>query len=160
LHRKVREARLDYHHKLALRLIRENQTVAVESLHVTGLARTRLAKSVHDAAWGTLLRLLVEKAARCGRQIIAVGQWEPRSQTCSVCGTKDGPKFLNVRKWTCGACGVRLDRDFNAAVNIMLVAGRAESLNAREGDIRLKLASADPAELGTRRTDPNPVRAA
>src|SRR5664279_2973174 len=57
LHRKVRETRLDAHHKLALRLIRDNQAVYVEDLAVSGLARTRLAKSVHDAGWATLVRL-------------------------------------------------------------------------------------------------------
>ena len=61
-HRKVREARADHLHKTALRLVRDNQAVYVEDLAVSGLARTRLAKSVHDAGWATLVRLLEEKA--------------------------------------------------------------------------------------------------
>ena len=86
LHRKVRETRLDGHHKLALRLIRDNQAVYVEDLAVSGLARTRLAKSVHDAGWATLVRLLEEKAERCHRQVVKVGRWFPSSQLCSQCG--------------------------------------------------------------------------
>lgn len=66
-HRKVRQARTGHLHKTALRLVRDNQAVYVEDLAVSGLARTRLAKSVHDAGWATLVRLLEEKAERYGR---------------------------------------------------------------------------------------------
>lgn len=71
----MRETRLGAHHKLALRLIRDNQAVNVEDLAVSGLARTRLAKSVHDAGWATLVRLLEEKAERCHRQVVRIGHW-------------------------------------------------------------------------------------
>ncbi|HEV8163218.1 MAG TPA: transposase [Actinomycetota bacterium] len=71
-HRKVRDRRADHHHKLALRLARENQAVAVEDLSVKGLARTRLAKSVHDAGWGSFVRLLEHKAAQYGRRVVKV----------------------------------------------------------------------------------------
>jgi putative transposase len=91
-HRRVRDQRADHHHKLALRLIRENQTIAVEDLAVAGLARTRLAKSVHDAGWGVFLRLLDAKASHHGRQVVKIGRWAPTSQTCSACGHRDGPK--------------------------------------------------------------------
>ena len=106
-HRKVREARADHLHKQRSRLIRDNQAVYVEDLAVSGLARTRLAKSVHDAGWATLVRLLEEKAERYGRAVVKVGRWFPSSQICSACGVKDGPKPLDVREWTCGDCGRR-----------------------------------------------------
>lgn len=153
LHRKVRETRADHHQKLALRLIRENQTVAVEGLSVAGLARTRMAKSVQDAAWSNLTRLMHEKADQYGRTVEVISQWEPTSQTCSVCGAPGGKKPLSVRDWKCQSCGTHLDRDFNAAVNIMVAAGLAETLNARGGDVRHRLAGADPVEAGTRRKD-------
>ncbi len=152
LHRKVRETRLDHHHKLASRLVRENQTIVLETLNITGLARTRMGKSVHDAGWGTLVRLIAEKAAARGRILVRINQWEPTSQVCSVCGAKDGPKPLQVRAWTCIACGEVLDRDYNAAVNIMVAAGLAETLIACGGDVRRTLACADPSEAGIRRT--------
>ena len=140
LHRKVRETRLDHAHKTALRLVRDNQAVYAEDLAVSGLARTRLAKSVHDAGWAQLLRLLAEKAGHYGRGFYRVGRFVPTSQMCSGCGAKDGPKPLSVRAWSCAACGAVHDRDVNAARNI-LAAGRAERLNACGGDVRPPLAA-------------------
>jgi putative transposase len=127
-HRKVRDARLDHAHKTALRLVRENQAIYAEDLAVSGLARTRLAKSVYDAGWSQLLRLLAEKAGYYGRTFHQIGRFVPSSQMCSVCGRIDGPKPLAVRSWQC-PCGAVHDRDVNAAQNI-LAAGQAERLNA------------------------------
>ncbi len=156
-HRKVREARADHLHKTALRLVRDNQAVYVEDLAVSGLGRTRLAKSVHDAGWATLIRLLEEKAERYGRQVVKVGRWFPSSQVCSACGVKDGPKPLSVREWTCAGCGTVHDRDVNAARNIRLegrkvAAGQADTLNACGGTVRPGPAPARPGETGTRRS--------
>lgn len=149
-HRKVREARLDHHHKLAHRIVHENQVICLETLGITGLARTRLAKSIHDAAWGILVGLIEEKAARYGRTVVRINRFEPTSQTCAVCGVKDGKKTLDIRVWECGNCGARLDRDYNAAVNVMVTAGQAETLiNACGEDVRLQLAGADLDETGT-----------
>ena len=135
-HRRVRDRRADHHHKLALRLIRENQAVAVEDLAVAGLARTRLAKSVHDAGWAMFVRLLEEKAAQHGRRVVKIGRWVPTSQICSACGHRDGPKPLSVRTWVCRACGAVHDRDVNAARNILVAAGLAETQNACGGHVR------------------------
>jgi putative transposase len=151
LHRKVRETRLDHAHKTALRLVRENQAVYVEDLAVSGLARTWLAKSVHDAGWAQLLRLLAEKAEYYGRTFHRIGRFVPTSQTCSACGTKDGPKPLNIRTWSCAACGAVHDRDVNAAKNI-LAAGRAERRNACGGGVRPPPAVAVACEAGTHRS--------
>ena len=129
LHRRVRETRLDHAHKIALRLARDNQAVYAEDLCVSGLARTRLAKSLHDAGWSQLLRLIEDKAVQYGRTFARIGRFEPTSQVCSACGVKDGPKPLHVRAWTCAACGTAHDRDVNAAKNI-LAAGRADNSNA------------------------------
>jgi putative transposase len=131
LHRKVRETRLDHAHKIAFRLVRDNQAVYAEDLCVSGLARTRLARSVHDAGWSQLLRLMAEKAAQYGRTFARIGRFEPTSQVCSACGVTDGPKPLSVRQWTCAACGTVHDRDVNAAKNI-LAAGRADNKTPAE----------------------------
>lgn len=128
VHAKVRDTRLDWAHKHSTQIIRENQAVYVEDLCVAGLARTRMAKSVHDAGWSQFTRMLEEKANRFGRTFGRVDRWFPSSQMCSVCGAVDGKKALNVREWTC-RCGTTHDRDLNAAKNV-LAAGRAESLNA------------------------------
>jgi putative transposase len=151
LHRRVRETRLDHAHKTALRLIRDNQAVYAEDLAVAGLARTRLAKSVHDAGWSQFLRLLEEKAEHYGRTLHRIGRFVPSSQVCSACGVKDGPKPLSVRTWTCLSCGVVHDRDVNAARNI-LAAGQADRLNACGGNVRPAGTLATPVEAGTRRS--------
>jgi putative transposase len=150
-HRKVRDQRADHHHKLALRLIRENQAVAVEDLAVVGLARTRLAKSIHDAGWARFVRLLEEKAAQHGRQVVKTGRWEPTSQTCSGCGHRDGPKPLSVRAWCCAVCGTVHDRDVNAARNILVAAGLAETQNACGGSVSPGATLAAAGEAGTHR---------
>jgi putative transposase len=150
-HRKVRDRRADHHHKLALRLVRENQAVAVEDLAVAGLARTRLGKSVHDAGWALFVRLLEEKAAQHGRRVLKIGRFQPTSQTCSVCGHRDGPRPLGVRAWTCQACGTTHDRDVNAARNILVAAGLAETQNACGAGVRPPAMAAVGEEAGTRR---------
>ena len=90
----------------------------MEDLAVKGLARTRMAKSVHDAGWSAFTAMLEYKARRYGREFRRIGRFEPTSQVCSACGAKDGPKPLHVRAWQCPACGAWLDRDINAAVNV------------------------------------------
>ena len=133
LHRKVRETRLDHAHKTALRLVRDNQAVYAEDLAVSGLMRTRLARSVSDAGWSQLMRCVEEKAVQYGRTFARIGRFEPTSQVCSACGVKDGPKPLNVREWACAACGTVHDRDVNAAKNILALgrSGEAKRLWSR-----------------------------
>ena len=154
-HSKVARQRLDHAHKLSTRLARENQAVAVESLSITGLARTRLAKSVHDAGWGQFLTLLAYKTT-----VMPVDRWFPSSQTCSVCGAASGRKPLSVREWVCPSCGAHLDRDYNAAVNIMVAAGLAETVNACGGSVRLRLAGAEPVKQEPAEQTPAPAEAA
>jgi putative transposase len=139
------------HHKLALRLIRGNQAVAVEDLCVAGLGRTRLANSVHDAGWATLVRLLEDKAAQHGRRVVKIGRWEPTSQLCSACRHRDGPKPLGIRAWACQACGVVQDRDANAARNILVAAGLAETQTACGGSVSPGQPLAVASEAGTHR---------
>ena len=154
-HRKVRDRRADHHHKLALRLIRENQAIAVEDLAVAGLARTwlaRLARSVRDTSWAAFVGLLNEKAEQYGRTVIKIDRWEPTSQTCSACGHRDGPKPLSVRVWSCPACGAIHDREVNAARNILRIlvaAGPAETQNACGAGVRPPLMAAIGSEAGT-----------
>ncbi|MEV7859924.1 RNA-guided endonuclease TnpB family protein [Streptomyces hirsutus] len=148
-HARVADARREFHHRLSTKLIRENQAVAVEDLAVKGLVRTRLAKSVHDAGWSAFVAMLEYKAARYGRTFHRIGRFEPTSQVCSVCGVKDGPKPLHVRVWECGACGVVLDRDINAAVNVARAAGLA--VPACGARVRPVLVPAQRVEAGTHR---------
>ncbi len=132
-HARVADSRRNFAHQQSTAIIRENQAVFVEDLAVSGLARTRLAKSVHDAGWSMFTTMLEEKARRYGRTFVKVDRWFPSSQLCSACGRIDGPKPLSIREWTC-LCGAVHDRDLNAAKNI-LAAGRAERRNACGGTV-------------------------
>ena len=152
LHARVARSRKDQLHNVARRLVDENQVIAVENLDVVALGKTRFAKSIADAGWGILLGLLRSKARESGREVVVIDRWFPSTQMCSQCGRVDGPKPLRIRIWKC-ECGAVLDRDYNAAVNIMLAAGLAESLNAHGGVVRRVLALADPSELGTHLAD-------
>ncbi|MGW5632331.1 RNA-guided endonuclease InsQ/TnpB family protein, partial [Streptosporangium sandarakinum] len=133
-HARVADARRDFAHKLSTALIRDNQAIYVENLSVRGLARTRLARSVHDAGWSQFVAMLEYKAARYGRTFAKIDRWFPSSKLCSACGTVQDEMPLNVRSWTC-ACGVAHDRDVNAAINI-LAAGRADRRNACGDPVR------------------------
>jgi putative transposase len=149
-HARVAAARRDFHHQLSTALIRDNQAVAVEDLCVTGLARTRMAKSVHDAGWSAFTGMLAYKARLYGREFRRIGRFEPTSQVCSACGMRDGPKPLHVRAWQCPACGAWLDRDINAAVNVARAAGLA--VTACGAQVRPGLALAQRGETGTHPT--------
>ena len=142
--------------KLASKVAGENQAVALETLNVKGLARTSLAKSLLDASWSRIINRIRELSAQYGRDFHQIDRWYPSSQICAVCGYRDGRKPLNEREWQCPNCGAYLDRDWNAALNILDSAGLAESLNAREGDVRRRLAqasrNADTNDAGTHRT--------
>ncbi|HEY7020933.1 MAG TPA: transposase [Ktedonobacterales bacterium] len=116
-HQKVHRQRQDFHHKTALALVRENDTVYHEDLQVRNMVRNHhLAKSISDAGWAAFLSILSFKAACAGRRVTAVNP-AYTSQTCSGCGVLVA-KGLSVRWHSCPECGTSLHRDHNAAKNI------------------------------------------
>ena len=130
-HESIANERRTFLHQVAAKLVRENDMIAVENLNVKGLARAMLARDVNDAGWSTFTRLLIEKAERAGRLVVKV---DPRytSQACSGCGVIV-PKALGVRVHDCPDCGLRLDRDVNAAKNVLHRAvTRPDALQCRE----------------------------
>nr|WP_239542655.1 transposase [Micromonospora terminaliae] len=152
-HVRVADTRRDWQHKLSTAIIRENQAVYVEDLCVAGLARTRLAKSVHDAGWASFTAMLEYKAARHGRTFGRVNRFFPSTRMCSQCGRINDKMALNVRAWDC-PCGAAHDRDANAAINV-LAAGQAESRNDRGAQVRPGLL---PAPRGEAVTHPDAAR--
>jgi putative transposase len=115
-HQKVMRQRQDFHHKTALALVRENDTIYHENLQVANMVKNHhLAKSISDAGWGAYLTILTYKAACAGRSVIAVNP-AFTSQTCSGCGVVVH-KGLSVRWHRCPDCGTSLHRDHNAAKN-------------------------------------------
>ncbi len=115
-HLRVANQRKDFHCKTAKKILAQGKHVAHEKLNIKGLAKSRLAKSVNDAGWGTFLQILETKAERAGLLAIAVNP-NGTTQSCSGCGTKV-PKTLKDRIHACPECGLTLDRDHNAAINI------------------------------------------
>jgi putative transposase len=145
-HARVADTRRDWQHKLSTAIIRDNQAVYVEDLCVTGLGRTRLAKSVHDAGWASFTGMLEYKAARYGRTFTRVDRFLPSTRMCSDCGRINDKMALNVRAWTC-PCGSAHDRDINAARNIK-AAGQAD-FNARGAHVSPASVPAARREAGT-----------
>jgi putative transposase len=120
-HAKTARARLDYLHRGSTRVVRDYDMIVVEKLNVKGLARGALAKDVHDASWAKFISMLRYKAECAGGRLIEVDSYSS-SQDCSGCGIKV-PKKLGDRWHECPRCGLFLDRDLNAARNILDRAG-------------------------------------
>ena len=120
LHLKIRNIRKDFLHKASTRLIRENQTVCLEDLNVSGMVRNRrLSRAISQQGWREFRTLLESKAAQyINRSVSVVSRWEPTSQVCSCCGFRWGKLDLSVRSVRCISCGIQHDRDQNAAQNI------------------------------------------
>ncbi|GGA36604.1 RNA-guided endonuclease TnpB family protein [Okeania sp. KiyG1] len=115
-HKKVADKRKDFHFKTANELLSKAEVFAHENLNIKGLAKTRLSKSINDAGWGQFLSILAVKAENAGQKTIAVNP-KNTSQDCSNCGEKV-KKELNIRTHSCPHCGIVIDRDLNAAINI------------------------------------------
>lgn len=128
-HKKVADKRRDFHFKTANNLLKKYDVIAHEDLNVKGLARTHLAKSVHDAGWRGFLSILQNKAEKAGLLTIGV-KASGTTQDCSSCGGKV-PKKLHERWHNC-TCGCSLDRDYNAALNVKQRGEGHPLLKARE----------------------------
>jgi putative transposase len=116
-HQQVQRQRRDFHHKTALALLRHYDVLYLEDLRVANMVRNpHLAKSISDAGWAAFRTILEAKAACAGRQAIAIPP-AYTSQDCSGCGERVS-KTLSVRTHVCPCCGLVLDRDENAALNI------------------------------------------
>jgi putative transposase len=119
-HQRAANARLNYLHHASKWLIANYDLIAHEDLNIKGMSQGRLAKSIMDAAWSILLYQLRYKAGNTGAHVIAVN---PRGTSirCSGCG-EPVPKTLADRQHICGSCGLSLDRDHNAARNVLQLA--------------------------------------
>lgn len=141
-HSRIRDARRDFLHKTSTDLVRRFGAVAIEDLNVAGMVRNGgarkrgLNRSISCTGWAEWRTMLSYKAARDGRHVVVVDRWYPSSKTCSACGHLLATLSLGTRHWTCPGCGTRHDRDVNAAKNIMVAAGLAETRNACGADVR------------------------
>jgi putative transposase len=121
VHEKVANIRKNFLHKLSTKLIRENQTIVVESLKVKNMLKNfRLAKNISDVSWSKFVDYLSYKAEWYGRELIKIDTFFPSSQRCSECGYQNKEvKDLSVREWECPKCHSIHDRDINASKNIL-----------------------------------------
>jgi putative transposase len=127
VHARITDRRTDNLHKITTRLVRENQTLAIEDLAVSNMVANRsLARAISDAGWRQFRQMLEYKASWYGRNVVTVDRWFPSSKLCSTCGVPAAEMPLYVRVWTC-SCGATHDRDVNAARNI-LAAGLATTV--------------------------------
>ena len=119
LHEDVVNKRKDFLHKVSTKLIRENQTICLETLAVKNMVKNHnLAQAISDVSWSTFVSMLEYKAEWYGKNILRIGQFAPSSKTCSNCGAINKELQLKDREWTCGSCNTLLDRDVNASINI------------------------------------------
>ncbi len=121
IHEKVRNQRLDLHHKVTYKLICENQATsyAIEDLGVKNMVKNRkLAKAINDVGWGQFVTLLTYKAKWYGKNVLKVNRFFASSKICSHCHHKLESLPLSVRHWACPSCQTQHDRDINASNNI------------------------------------------
>ena len=127
IHAHVANQRQDALHKLTTYLASKYSEISIEDLNVLGMAKNHhLAKSVMDASFGEFRRQLEYKTTRTGARLNIVDRWYPSSKMCSRCGRVKAKLSLSERTYSCEHCGLTIDRDLNAAINIK-VAGRPKT---------------------------------
>lgn len=137
LHAHVANQRLDAIHKATTWLTQTYSYISVEDLNAAGMVKNhRLAKAVSDAAFGEFRRQLEYKTASTGATLHVVDRWYPSSKTCSACGAVKAKLSLSERVYRCDGCGLSIDRDLNAAVNILVAGSAPETQNAHGGTVR------------------------
>ena len=115
--------RKDAHHKATTAIVRSATAIGIESLNVAGmLLNHRLARALADASLSGFLTMLKYKANRRDVVVVEAGLFYPSSKTCSECGCIDSDLTLSDRIYNCLDCGLEIDRDLNAALNLKAVA--------------------------------------
>lgn len=118
LHIKVKNSRKDFAHKVSSAIVKNHDVIAVEDLNILGMVKHRtLSRAIADAGWGQFLTMLTYKATWSGKHLVRIDRFLPTSQVCSACGAKKAMP-LAVRTYRCDECGLELDRDWNASLNI------------------------------------------
>ena len=153
LHARAADVRADAINKATTMIANTYGTVCIEDLNVAGMAKNHsLARSLSDVALGEFRRQLEYKTARTGAVLRVVDRWFPSSKICSNCGTVKAKLSLSERTFNCDDCGLSMDRDLNAAINIRVAGSAPETLNARGEGVRRNQHTVGDADLGEART--------
>ena len=122
LYEKITNCRVDYIHKFTNQLVTNYDTIVIEDLNVSGMIKNhKLAKSISDASFSEIRRQLEYKCKWYGKELIIINRFFPSSKTCSGCGSVKFDLKLSDRQYTCEECGLSIDRDLNASINILTV---------------------------------------
>lgn len=122
LQKHIANQRVDFLHKSTTNIIRNYDIIAIEDLSVKSMLQSDSSlrnKRVGDVSWYEFRRQLTYKSQWYGKKLSVIDRYYPSSQICNVCGHKDGKKSENIREWVCPNCNSKLDRDINAAQNIL-----------------------------------------
>ena len=118
VHKKIANQRRDWFFKLALRLVRKYDTLAIETLNLAGMKRL-WGRKISDIAFGEFALILQWTCAKYGKTFAQACRWTPTTKPCSACGHHNENLTLQDRQWICRECGSHHDRDINAALNIL-----------------------------------------
>ena len=136
IHAHVANQRQDALHKLTTYLVSKYSEISIEDLNVSGMTKNHhLSKSVMDASFGEFRRQLEYKTERTGARLHVIDRWYPSSKTCSGCGRVKAKLSLSERTYRCESCGLVMDRDLNAAINIKVAGSAPETVNAHGGTV-------------------------
>ncbi len=166
-HRKIRNQRNDALHKATTHLARTKPVIVVEDLNISGMIRNRhLSRAISDMGWGEFHRQISYKTAWYGSQLVVADRFFPSTKTCSKCGEMEKEVPLSKRTFGCGACGIEIDRDLNAAINLEhyvavssteTISACGEESSGRGGSTLVKLASIEESarQVGAGLVKPN-----
>ena len=130
MHEKISNCRKDYLHKTSHQIANEVDGVCVEDLNMQAMSKSMyFGKSVHDNGYGLFLNMLSYKLERQGKKLIKIDKFYPSSKTCSCCGYIKKELKLSDRIYECPQCGMVLDRDYNASINIKREGMRLASIH-------------------------------
>jgi putative transposase len=127
-HLKIKNTRQDVIHKVTSRLIHENQVIVIETLNVSGMVKNRcLSRAISDVGWGEFRRQVLYKGELYGVDVILADRFYPSSKTCSACGCVKDKLKLSECSYHCSECGLIMDRDVNAACNLLALGLRVSA---------------------------------
>ena len=122
LHKKVKNQRNDYQHKVSREIVNKYNIICLETLKVKSMIKNRrLARGISDVSWSSFVSKLEYKIAENQGYLVKIDKFYPSSKTCSNCGCVKKELKLSERVYHCNECGFEIDRDLNASINILNV---------------------------------------